>query len=170
MRGLWLAVIVAVLSLSAPALAAATRVAVFEFELIDSSLEGELNGPRADEQRRLSRLAGELRRQLAASGRYAPVDLSPVAEEAHRSNLQACGGCDARLAGRAGAELAVTGTVQKISNLILSMNIYVRDAADGRLVSQMSADFRGNTDESWSRALDWLVRNRMLAVGSGAEP
>jgi hypothetical protein len=157
-------------SMPAPALAAPTRVAVFEFELIDTSLEGELNGPRADEQRRLSRLADELRRRLAASGRYAPVDLSPVAEEAHRSNLQACGGCDAKLAGRAGAELAVTGTVQKISNLILSMNIYVRDAADGRLVRQMSADFRGNTDESWSRALDWLVRNRLLAAGRGAEP
>jgi hypothetical protein len=74
------------------------------------------------------------------------------------------------MARRAGAELAVTGTVQKISNLILNMNIYVRDATDGRLVTQMSADFRGNTDESWSRALDWLVRNRMLAGGSGAQP
>ena len=129
-----------------------------------------MNGPRADEQRRLSRLADALREQLAASGRYALVDISPVAEEARRHNLQACGGCDAALARRAGAELAVTGTVQKISNLILSMSIYVRDATDGHLVKQMSADFRGNTDESWSRALDWLVRHRMLVPGSGAEP
>jgi hypothetical protein len=171
MRGLRLAMIVPMLlSLSMPALAAQTRVAVFEFELIDTSLEGAMNGPRADEQRRLAWLADELRKRLAASGRYAPVDVSPVAAEARASNLQACGGCDARLARRAGAELAVTGTVQKVSNLILNMNIYVRDATDGRLVSQMSADFRGNTDESWSRALDWLVRNRMLAGGSGAQP
>jgi len=171
MRGLRLATIVPMLlSLSMPALAAQTRVAVFEFELIDTSLEGAMNGPRADEQRRLARLADELRKRLAASGRYAPVDVWPVAAEAQASNLQACGGCDARLARRAGAELAVTGTVQKVSNLILNMNIYVRDATDGRLVSQMSADFRGNTDESWSRALDWLVRNRMLAAGSGAQP
>ena len=96
------------------------------------------------------------------------MNISPVAEEARRSNLQACGGCDAKLAARVGAELAVTGTVQKISNLILNMNIYVRDA-DGRLLRQMSADFRGNTDESWSRALDWLVRNRLLVEASGAE-
>jgi hypothetical protein len=171
MRGLRLAMIVPMLlSLSMPALAAQTKVAVFEFELIDTSLEGAMNGPRADEQRRLARLADELRGRLAASGRYAPVDLSPVAAEARASNLQACGGCDAKLARRAGAELAITGTVQKVSNLILNMNIYVRDATDGRLVSQMSADFRGNTDESWSRALDWLVRNRMLAGGSGAQP
>lgn len=171
MRGLRPAMIVPMLlSLSMPALAAQTKVAVFEFELIDTSLEGAMNGSRADEQRRLARLADELRKRLAASGRYAPVDLAPVVEEARASNLQACGGCDARLARRAGAELAVTGTVQKVSNLILNMNIYVRDATDGRLVSQMSADFRGNTDESWSRALDWLVRNRMLAGGSGTQP
>jgi hypothetical protein len=171
MCGLRLAGIVPMLlSLSMPALAAQTRVAVFEFELIDTSLEGAMNGPRADEQRRLSLLADELRKQLAASGRYVPVDLSPVAAEARASNLQACGGCDAGMARRAGAELAVTGTVQKISNLILNMNIYVRDASDGHLVTRMSADFRGNTDESWSRALDWLVRNRMLAGGSGAQP
>jgi hypothetical protein len=161
------------LSMSAlpmPTLGAQTKVAVFEFELIDTSLEGATNGPRADEQRRLARLAEELRDRLAASGRYVAVDISPVAEDARRSNLQACGGCDAVLARRAGAELAVTGTVQKISNLILNMNIYVRDAASGRLVNQMSADFRGNTDESWSRALDWLVRNRLLAAASGAQP
>ena len=171
MRGLRLAMMVPMLlSPSMAALAAQTRVAVFEFELIDTSLEGAMNGPRADEQRRLARLADELRRRLAASGRYAPVDLSPVAAEARASNLQACGGCDAGLARRAGAELAVTGTVQKISNLILNMNIYVRDATTGDLRNQMSADFRGNTDESWSRALDWLVRNRMLAGGSGARP
>src|SRR5437016_6337705 len=161
MRGSRLAMMVPMLlSPSMAALAAQTKVAVFEFELIDTSLEGAMNGPRADEQRRLAGLADELRRRLAASGRYAPVDLSPVAEEARASNLQACGGCDASLARRAGAELAITGTVQKISNLILSMNIYIRDAADGHLVRQMSADFRGNTDESWSRALDRLLRAR----------
>ena len=156
------------LSLCAPAPAEPMKVAVFEFELIDTSLDGAMNGPRADEQRRLSRLAEELRKRLAASGRYLPVDISSVAAEAHRSNLQACGRCDAKLARQAGAELAVTGTVQKISNLILNMNIYIRDAGDGHPVTQMSADFRGNTDESWSRALDWLIRNRLLAADGGA--
>ena len=171
MLGLRLAMIVPMLlSVWLPALAGQTRVAVFEFELIDTSLEGAMNGPRADEQHRLSGLADALRKRLAASGRYALVDISPVAEKAQASNLQACGGCDAILARRVGAELAITGTVQKVSNLILNMNIYIRDATDGHLVTQMSADFRGNTDESWSRALDWLVRNRLLAGGSGAEP
>ena len=88
---------------------------------------------------------------------------APIAREARASNLQACGGCDIQLARRIGAELAITGTVQKVSNLILNMNIYVREASSGATIAAMSADMRGNTDESWSRTLDWLVRNRLLA-------
>jgi Protein of unknown function (DUF2380) len=145
--------------------AEAQAVAVFDFELIDTSLEGATYGLRADEQVRLGRLSDQLRRRLAESGRFSLVDITPIASEARASNLQACGGCDIRLAERIGAELAITGTVQKVSNLILNMNIYIRDVASGGTISAMSADMRGNTDESWSRTLDWLVRNRLLAPG-----
>jgi hypothetical protein len=48
------------------------------------------------------------------------------------------------------------------------MNIYVRDASSGATIAAMSADMRGNTDETWSRTLDWLVRNRLLAPGYGS--
>src|SRR3954447_4265028 len=150
----------------APADAAPRSAAVFDFELIDTSLEGEVKGPRSDEQARLARLAPELRRQLDASGRYTTIDIGPVAAAAKASNLQACGGCDADLARRLGAELAITGTVQKVSNLILNVNVYVKDARTGATLQEMSADFRGNTDESWARALNWLIRNRMLG-GTG---
>jgi hypothetical protein len=156
-------------SLTAEAAAEQTKIAVFDFELVDTSLDGAVNGPRADEAARLARLAVELRNRLAASSRYAPLDISPVAGEAKASNLRACGACDRKLAQQLGAELAITGMVHKVSNLILSMSIHVRDVGTGRLVSQASADFRGNTDESWSRALDWLIRNRLLAAEGGAE-
>ena len=67
------------------------------------------------------------------------------------------------------AELTITGTVQKVANLILNMNIYVRDASSGATIAAMSADMRGNTDETWSRTLSWLVRNRLLAPGYGLQ-
>ncbi len=41
------------------------------------------------------------------------------------------------------------------------MSIYVRDVTSGRVIAAMNADTRGNTHESWSRTLDWLVRNRL---------
>jgi hypothetical protein len=150
--------------LSASAAAAEPmRVAVFDFELIDTSLEGEMQGTSPEEKARLAKLAPVLREKLAASDRYVVVDTAPVSDRARAQNLQACGGCDATLAQEAGADVALTGTVQKVSNLILNLNIYLRDAKDDHLLQAMSADFRGNTDESWSRALNYLIRNKLLA-------
>jgi hypothetical protein len=156
------------LTLSSAASADEPKTAVFDFELIDSSLQGEKDGQRADEQARLLRAGDQLRQGLADSGRYTLVDIAPVRALARNSNLQACGGCDVQFAQKLGADLAVTGTVQKVSNLILNMNIYVRNARTGHLVTSMSADFRGNTDESWSRAMSYLLRNRLLAPNYGA--
>jgi hypothetical protein len=48
------------------------------------------------------------------------------------------------------------------------MNIYLRDAHTGQLITSMSADFRSNTDESWSRTMSFLLRNRLLAPNYGA--
>jgi nitrate reductase NapAB chaperone NapD len=155
------------LSVSAHARAQPLNTAVFDFEMIDTSLEGEMHGARRDEQIRLNRVGDQLRKGLAESGKFIIVDIAPVEAEALKNNLQACGGCDVDLAQRLGADLAITGTVQKVSNLILNMNVYIRDVHTGKLVISMSADLRGNTDESWSRAANYLLRNRLLEPDYG---
>jgi Protein of unknown function (DUF2380) len=143
------------------------KTAVFDFELLDTSLQGEMDGPRGDEQQRLIRTTEQIRNGLAASGKFNVLDIAPVRDAAHAANLQACGGCDVDLAQKLGADLAITGVVQKVSNLILSLNLYLRDTKSGRLVTSMSADFRGNTDESWQRTASYLLRNRLLAPDYG---
>jgi hypothetical protein len=148
--------------------AAPSQVAVFDFELVDTSLQGEVDGPRSDEQGRLMRAGDQVRKALAESGRFTVLDIAPVNVAAHGSNLQACGGCEVALARQLGADLVITGTVQKVSNLILNINFYLRDVHTGQLVTAMSADMRGNTDESWTRAADYLLRNRLLAPNYGA--
>jgi hypothetical protein len=158
----------ALLFLSAlPACAEPPKVAVFDFELLDTSLQGAVNGPQADEQRRLKDVTEQVRHALADSGKYVVLDVATVNAAAHASNLQACGGCDVELAKQLGADLAVAGVVQKVSALILNMNIYLRDVQSGRPITSMSADFRSNTDESWSRAARYLIRNRLLAPNFG---
>jgi hypothetical protein len=156
------------LLVSSPVHADPPKVAVFDFELLDTSLQGEVDGPRADEQRRLKEVTEQLRKALAEAGKFVVLDIAPVNAAAHASNLQACGGCDVQYARQLGADLAITGLVQKVSALILNMNIYLRDAHTGQLITSMSADFRGNTDESWSRAASYLLRNRLLAPNYGA--
>lgn len=144
------------------------RLAVFDLELLDTSLQGQVNGPRADEHERLLRAGDQLRKELGESGKFRIVDISPVNAAAHQSNLQACGGCDVKLARQLNADLEMTGVVQKVSNLILNINLYLRDVHTGRLITGASADMRGNTDESWSRTMHYLIHERLLAPNYGA--
>jgi hypothetical protein len=143
--------------------ARALRAAIFDFELIDTSLEGATNGPRADETARLVRLGDQLRMLVTNSGKFEVIDIAPVRAEARKTSLQACGGCDADFAQKLGAEVSITGTVQKVSNLILNINLYARAVATREPLVAMSVDIRGNTDESWSRGLEYLVSTRFLA-------
>jgi hypothetical protein len=156
--------LLALLLCSATQVAAQQAVAVFPFEIVDGTLESGVSDPQAHRQR-LDAVTRRLRTRLQDSGRYRVVDIAPVVEEARSHNLQNCGGCASDMAARVGADLAVTGLVHKVSNLILSMTITVHDAKTGAPVARAVADFRGDNDESWTRALDWLVRNRLLAPG-----
>jgi Protein of unknown function (DUF2380) len=168
MRGRWKLVTALALALaSTSARTGGSKAAVFDFEFVDTSLEGATNGPRADEQVRFAWLGNELRRRLAQPGRIDVVDIAPVAAQVRASNLQACGGCDAGFDREWGAKFSITGCVQKVSNLILNVNIIVRDAVTGNVISGKSVDMPGNTDESWSHALDYLVRNYLLTAGRG---
>jgi hypothetical protein len=72
-----------------------------------------------------------------------------------------------KLAQQLDADLEITGVVQKVSNLILNISVYLRDVHTGHLVAQANADMRGNTDESWSRATRYLIRERLLAPNYG---
>ncbi len=136
--------------------------------MIDTSLPGQIYGPQADEHLRLLRVGDDIRKELGESGKFRIVDIAPVSAAAHQSNLQACGGCDVKLAVQLNADLDITGTAQKVSNLILNINVYLRDVHTGHLVTAASVDMRGNTDQSWSRATRYLIRERLLAPNYGA--
>ena len=82
-----------------------------------------------------------------------------VAEQHHRDR-RADHGPD--LARGLGADLAAVGWVQKVSNLILNLNLQVRDVATGQMVAAGTVDIRGNTDESWQRGLLYLLDHRIL--------
>ncbi len=134
------------------------RLALFDFELIDSSLEG----PQAAQDHRLAMIDQRLRDALAKSDRYALVDIGPVRPELGTSpSLHSCNGCDLDYGRKLGATLVMAGTVQKVSNLILNLNLYLKDVATGRTLAGGSVDIRGNTDESWNHGLDYLLRNRL---------
>lgn len=136
------------------------RLAVFAVELYDTSGQPA----QAAQEARLQMLTAELRERLAASGRYTVI--APPSPQG--AALRNCNGCEVPEAARHGADLVMTGLVQKVSNLILHLTLTLREVPSGAVRGSWVADFRGNTDESWQRALGWLLRNRVLAVP--AEP
>ena len=77
-------------------------------------------------------------------------------------DISACNDCRRDYGHRAGADLVAWGTIQKVSNLILNINLYIEDVRTGKPTFVKSVDIRGNTDESWRRGLDYLLRNYLL--------
>ncbi|MCX8003525.1 MAG: DUF3280 domain-containing protein [Burkholderiaceae bacterium] len=145
---------------AAPAQDAPRRLLLLDFELIDEQRESV---PFPEASQRLAMIGARLRQALVRERLYEVVDETPVAEAIRRArreqNILNCNGCELELARQAGAERVMLGWVQKVSNLILNINVEVRDVRDGRTVLVKSVDLRGNTDASWQRGIDMLVRD-----------
>ncbi|GJE61876.1 DUF3280 domain-containing protein [Methylobacterium trifolii] len=148
----------AILGLSAGAVQAAPeKAAVFDFQFSNLSPVP----PDAQEQERLKRISAELRDLLEKKGLFTIVSTEPVKDEvAKSSDLRRCNGCADDFARKLGADAAITAEVQKVSNLILNLNVYVKPL-NGGPEKAYSVDLRGNTDESFDRGIRYLVENNM---------
>lgn len=136
------------------------RVVFLGFELLDTSLEPESPAERA----RIELLDNQFRDRIGHSQRFRLVPVPPAVQRkmAAGAAISGCNGCERDLAKAAGGDWAAWGTVQKVSELILNINLYMENAADGKMEFVKSVDIRGNTDKSWSRGLDYLIRNYLL--------
>lgn len=144
--------------------------AFFPFSMDDTSLQGSEEGLSQAERDRLGKLDAILEQMLVATGKFTPVDTSGVAPDtlaavkAASTHLKVwdCNGCDVDEAKKLGAQVSVAAWVQKVSRLILNVNVTIRDVASNRLLYGGSVDIRGDTDESWTRGLRYLVKDRMF--------
>jgi hypothetical protein len=136
------------------------RIVFFGFDLINTSLEP----PNPLEDKRLRMLDDLFRQKLDASGRFKIVAIPPEMQKqiADGPAIRNCNGCQRDFAKKIGADRAAWGTVQKVSNLILNINVYMEDAQTGTLNFSKSVDIRGNTDESWRRGLEYMLRHYVL--------
>lgn len=118
------------------------------------------------ETERIHKIEQIFTRKLDALGHYKVLTPSPAMAEKITTGPEpgACNGCEISYAKEMGAEDAAWITVQKVSNLILNMNVYIGDTASGKMTFVHSVDIRGNTDESWTRSLNYLLDNYLLAA------
>jgi Protein of unknown function (DUF2380) len=140
------------------AAAAAPAMAVFPFEIYDTSGEP----PRPDLTERLAMATRVLSEALEKTGRYSAIDLGPFsADVAATSPRYLCGNCFLPIARRAGAAYAVVAVVHKVSSLISSMDIWILDTSNGDGVAHLGGQIRGDTSEAYEHGVRFLVRNRL---------
>ena len=139
---------------------AVPHVAFFGFQLINTSLEPTTES----ELRRIGMLDELFRQRLDDSGRFMIVPIPPDTQQhiAAGPEISGCNGCERDYAKSIGANWAAWGTVQKVSNLILNINLYMEDAASGQLEFVKSVDIRGDNDESWRHGLDYMLRHYLF--------
>ena len=125
--------------------------------------------PTSDAERaRMTALEGQFKLMLEASGGYKFVPMTPEVQAKIQSGqpVAACGGCEIEYGKALGADTIAWVQVQKISNLIMNMNVYIADVATNKMLFVHSVDIRGNTDESWSRSMAYLLKNYLLVPAS----
>ena len=143
---------------ASPATAAPEKAAVFDFQLANLA---QLP-PTAADKARLPHLSDMLRQLLTDSGRYQIVSTDPVKAKARSEDLRSCGGCADDYARTLGAELAVTGQIQKVSDLILNINVYIKDVGSKAPEHAYSVDIRGDNDDSFDHGIKYLVKHEIL--------
>ncbi|MGB5559081.1 MAG: DUF3280 domain-containing protein [Paracoccaceae bacterium] len=147
------------LSVQAQDLKPEGAVAFLGLTFIDTSTEGAYNGIREDETARLALLEVAIRERFLAEG-LVLSDLAPISEELENTvNPANCYGCELRMAEKLNADYVLVGVVQKVSNLIISMNLVMRDVKTQDVVRARAVDVRSNTDESWLRGMNYILKN-----------
>ncbi len=138
------------------------KVAFLGLTMLDTSLQTAELGQSPEEVARLEKVATLVEETFLAQG-CDLLDLAPVREELARVvNPAKCYGCDIRMGAKLGADFVLVGEVQKVSNLILTMNLQLRDVATGQTVKGRVVDIRSNTDESWLRGMRYILKTAFI--------
>jgi hypothetical protein len=138
-------------------------LAVLPFEIEDTS--GEV-GPADRHDAMLSRTTTLVRDELAAAQLYrvVPGNLTDQAVAAVNSGtfLRRCNGCEIDIAKRLGARYVLIGWIYKVSTLILTLHIDIKDVTTGKPVYARVFDFRGDNECAYAHAAKTLVRSLKL--------
>jgi hypothetical protein len=144
-----------------PEATAPRSIAVLDCELVDDQ-----NNPltKAAQLVRLRSATTQLQRELADRRLYRVVDPAPSQElqrtlREQQEFLYRCDDCAEQVGRLLGVELVMATWVQKVSELILNFNVQILDVSAQKVVFSKSVDMRGNEDESWRRAVTYLVRD-----------
>ncbi len=134
------------------------RLAVLPFEIDDNSGEAGVPG-RHDAM--LASLTRATAAKIEADKLYDVVPAARVAQAVAAAKpgtyLRACNGCERDIARSVGADRVMIGWIFKMSTLVMSLHVMIKDVASGNVVYVKTFDFRGDNEKAWLRAADYMV-------------
>ena len=156
---------IAALSLDGPDGKAPAKLAVFDFELQDSSGGAGIIAESAEDAEQLKRATLAARKLIATSDRYRLIDVDGADDAPVKAHdLRECDGCDAPIARRLGADFSLVGIVTRITRTDYAVTYRLRDARTGELVGVEQTDLRIGANYSWDRGAAWLIQKKLLAA------
>lgn len=161
MRGIVVAAVAAVLAGGAAAAAETRSVLLLEPQFDSSAADGQTAEMEAADRARIAAVGARLDAMLRASPAYRPVDAPDVAGEIANYNIGSCGRCELMLGRKAGADLVVVTSVQKLSSMLINVSAAIYAVADGSAVAAGTVVINADTDEDWRRAIDRLATRRL---------
>jgi PQQ-dependent catabolism-associated CXXCW motif protein len=134
--------------------------------VLDLELTGDLGGPEfeAEHAARLTTMSARLRQDLAGTGMYRILDNSAAQGmidtlKSQQAYLHDCNGCDLDVGRSLHADQVMVAWVDRVSGLILSLTYEIHEVQTGQIAARKSFDFRGDNNNAWNHAIDYMVRD-----------
>lgn len=140
-------------------------LAVAEFDYADSS--GEIQDQAKAHQERLQDFASLIRDELSASGKYQVVALACPQPHCSAGAMDPASLTDA--ARQSGARLLLYGGIHKMSTLVQFGKAQIVDLETDKVVFDRTITFRGDNEEAWKRAGEFLAED-LISKGLAPAP
>ena len=116
------------------------------------------------EIKRILSIETTLKSELETSGSniFIPLSGDITSKVKEGQPIGECGGCEFDYGNILNADISAWILVQKVSNLILNINLYMVDVKDKKIILTQSVDIRGNTDVSWTKGIKYLIKNHIF--------
>lgn len=136
------------------------RLVVLPFEIVDNT---PAPGGEIRNQRMLEKLTSYIGESINDKGIFDVVSQKEVNEVVGAAELgtyiHTCNSCEYDLARQVAGNKVMIGWIYKMSILILTMHIEVKDVASERTIVSKAYDFRGDNEKAWQRAANYMVRD-----------
>jgi hypothetical protein len=155
------ALLLAMVCIASPTGATATeRLAVLPFEIVDNT---PVPGGEERNSEMLDKLTRFIAKAIEAEGLYQVVPQAAVNEAVKAAALgtyiHSCNQCEYDLAKQLASDKVMVGWIYKMSILILTLHIEIKDVASQQTVISKAYDFRGDNEKAWLRAAEYMVRD-----------